>query len=147
MWAIPIIMKSYYQKKLSLIFSCPVGQFTLRVFNLHLQGILVLSLMLGRSPHKHAQNHFIVLFEVLVRKFWLFSPSCPCSNIWQPCQAGSLLCPLFIKVIIILSNFPSQSVLPISIMVFCLPFCLQKFFPQPTLFCACTAPSAANMCP
>lgn len=32
----------------------------------------MLSLMLGRSPHKHAQNCFIVLFEVLEKKILFF---------------------------------------------------------------------------
>lgn len=32
----------------------------------------MLSRMLGRSPHKHAQNHSIVLFEVLEKKVLVF---------------------------------------------------------------------------
>lgn len=32
----------------------------------------MLSLILGRSPHKHAQNHFIVPFEVLKKKVLSF---------------------------------------------------------------------------
>ena len=32
----------------------------------------MLSLLLGKSPYKHAQNYFIVLFEVLEKKVLFF---------------------------------------------------------------------------
>ena len=73
--------------------------------------------------------------RLLLRKSCFF-PSCPHSNIWQHCQAGGLLWPLFVWLIITLSIFPSWPVLPIFILVFCLPICLQCFWSPRPAFCS-----------